>query len=138
MCYSSSLDANILVQPSCRDPSPTAKAKTEVEELVIPPAETVAQSVVLPNSSGDISQVASEAAVSDAQAVNGFTLNIHDTALLDSYYGANVRTAVVKLYEKVLRNPQAKPGSFGFVSSEPITDRQLRGKLHQVIKTIRW
>jgi hypothetical protein len=138
LCYSSLLKTNIFVQPSYRDPLPTAEAKTEVEEPVMPPAETVVQSIVPPNSSGDVSQVASEGAVADAQAVDGSTLNIDDTAILDSYFGANVRTAVVKLYEKVLRNPQAKPGSLGFVSSEPITDRQLRGKLHQVMVTTQW
>lgn len=127
------MEPNIFVQLSYRGPSPTAKATIEAEESVAPPAETVVQSVVPPNPPEDVSRAVSEGAVADAQLIVGFALSADDRALLDSYFGANVRTAVVKLYENVLRSPQAKPGSLGFVSSEPITDRQLRGKLHQVI-----
>lgn len=130
LCYNSSLEANLFIQPSYRGSSPTVEATIKVEEPVANPAETVVQPVVLPNLSEDVSQVVSEGAMAD-----GFTLKANDTALLDAYFGANIRTAVVKLYEKVLRSPQAKPGSLGFVCSEPITDRQLRGKLHQVITT---
>jgi hypothetical protein len=78
-------------------------------------------------------QPISEGAAPDTQRTDSFTLSADDTALLDSYFGVNVRMAILKLHEKVLLNPKAKPGSLGSVYSEPITDRQLRGKLHQVV-----
>jgi hypothetical protein len=133
LCYSSLLEVNLYVQPSYRDPSPTAETIVEVEESAAAPAKPVVHPVVTPNPPADVSHVVSEGPVADAELTIGFTLTAHDTALLDSYFGVDVRTAILKLYEKVLRNPQAKPGSLGFVSSEPITDRQLRGQLHQVI-----
>jgi hypothetical protein len=133
LCHSSSLEANLFVQPSYEGSSPTTEATVEVKEPIAPPAETVVHPVVPSNSPEDVSQVASKGPLADLEPTNGFTLSADDTTLLDSYFGVDVRTAIVKLYGKVLRNPHAKPGSLGSVFSEPITDRQLRGRLHQVI-----
>lgn len=132
LCHRLSLKANLFVQPSYEGPSPTTGATVEVEEPVAPPAETVVHPVPS-NQPEDVPQVASEGLLADPEPTNGFTLSSDDTTLLDSYFGVDVRTAIVKLYGKVLRNPHAKPGSLGSVFSEPITDRQLRGRLHQVI-----
>lgn len=101
-----------------------------MKEPVVTQTETA-----VPDLPEDASQPVIEGAAADAQPSSGFTLGSDDTALLDSYFGVNVRAAILKLYEKVLLSPHAKPGSLGSVSSEPITDRQLRGKLHQVIIT---
>jgi hypothetical protein len=128
------LEANIFAQPSYRGPPLAAESIVDEEELVMAPAETVVHPEVPPNPPDDVSQVVSAGPLTDSEPKNGFTLSADDTALLDSYFGTNVRTAVMKLYEKVLRNPLSKPGSLGSVFSEPITDRQLRGRLHQVIK----
>lgn len=70
-------------------------------------------------------------------AVNGrntdsFTVSAEDTALLDSYFGSQIRMSMVKLYERIIQQPFAKSASFGSVTSEPITDRELRKKMHQV------
>ena len=127
------MEANLFVQPCYEGPSPTTEATVEVEEPVVPPAETVVHPVVPSNPTEDVSQVASEGPLADLEPRNAFTLSPDDATLLDSYFGVDVRTAIVKLYGKVLRNPHAKPVSLGSVFSEPITDRQLRGRLHQVI-----
>lgn len=80
----------------------------------------------------DGSRPVSEGTVVDPRPIDGFTMSTDDTAILDSYFGVHTRVAILNLHEKLLLNPQAKPGSLGSVSSEPITDRQLRGRLHQV------
>jgi hypothetical protein len=59
-------------------------------------------------------------------------LSPDDFDLLDSFFGPAVRELVVKLYEKVLQQPNAKPASLGTVTSDPINDRQLRTKIHGV------
>lgn len=90
------------------------------------------QPVVQPNPAADTSHVVSEDTV-DSQSTSSFTLSDNDTALLGFYFGANIRASILKLHEKVLQNPQAKPASIGSVTSEPITDRQLRTQLHKVM-----
>ena len=68
----------------------------------------------------------------DDKKTNAFILNDDDTALLDSYFGGPVRASIVKLYERIVKQPNAKTASYGSVTSEPITDRELRKKMHQV------
>jgi hypothetical protein len=61
-----------------------------------------------------------------------FKLSAEDEVLLDKYFGAGVREQIVKLYEKILAKPNEKAAAYGSVTSEPILDRELRTKLHQV------
>jgi hypothetical protein len=96
-------------------------------------AEPIAQPVVPPNPPVDGPNAISKGNAADTQSASDFTLSDDDTALLGFYFGADVRTLILKLHDRALKSPQAKPASFVSVTSEPITDRQLRTKLHQVI-----
>jgi hypothetical protein len=88
----------------------------------------------VPPTPADGSLVASDGRGAETKSTDGFTLSADDTALLGFYFGADVRTLIIKLHDRVLQNPQAKPASLGSVTSEPITDRQLRTQLHKVMK----
>lgn len=66
------------------------------------------------------------------EAKDEFSLTTEDEVLLDKYFGADVRGQVVKLYKKILAKPNEKAAAYGSVTSEPILDRELRTKLHQV------
>jgi len=66
------------------------------------------------------------------EAKDEFSLSTEDEVLLDKYFGADVRWQVVKLYKKILAKPNEKAAAYGSVTSQPILDRELRTKLHQV------
>jgi tRNA pseudouridine13 synthase len=55
-----------------------------------------------------------------------------DIELLDSCFGADIRETIIRMYHKILAKPDAKPNFFGSVFSRPITDKQLRTKMHSV------
>ncbi len=80
----------------------------------------------------DKQDVVSEESNANGPPTGSATLSSEDSALLDSYFGTAVREEIVQLYERVLKKPDAKAGSFGSVSSDPITDRQRRTQLHKV------
>lgn len=61
-----------------------------------------------------------------------FRLTEEDATLLDSYFDKHTREQLVKLYEKIVASPAAKPFTFGSLSTPPMTDRNLRGQMHQV------
>lgn len=55
-----------------------------------------------------------------------------DNQLLTTYFGTKVCDSILALYKKVLQRPDGKASSYGIVTSEPINDRELRTKIHQV------
>lgn len=108
-------------QPVESVPGPTATVANEVAQATAP--TTVEQ----PKTSAAPPTPASTAAVADS-----FALGSEDGVLLDNYFGANVREQIVKMYKKILAKPNEKAATYGSVTSEPILDRELRTKLHQV------
>lgn len=65
-----------------------------------------------------------------------FCLTEEDAALLDSYFDKHTREQLVKLYEKIVASPAAKPFTFGSLNTPPMADRSLRGQMHQVCRFI--
>lgn len=65
-----------------------------------------------------------------------FVINPDDEYALVNYFGALVTEEIIQLHEKILAKPDAKPAVFGALLSAPITDRPLRGRLHQDIRRI--
>ena len=65
-----------------------------------------------------------------------FVINPEDHELLIKYFGATLKDELVTFHEKILCKPTAKPAVFGSLLSEPITDRPLRGRLHQDVRRI--
>lgn len=61
-----------------------------------------------------------------------FTLSDEDIAILDSYFGPELRDNIVRMHRKILEKPDAKPFIFGSLVSRPIHDREQRTKIHQV------
>lgn len=67
---------------------------------------------------------------------NAFDISPNDHELLTKYFGPTLKDELVLFHEKILAKPKAKPSTFGFLFSEPITDRPLRGRLHQDVRRI--
>jgi tRNA pseudouridine13 synthase len=65
-----------------------------------------------------------------------FVLSSEDDKTLVQYFGAAFKDELVKFHEKILAKPEAKPAVFGSLLSSPITDRVLRGQIHQNIRRI--
>jgi len=55
---------------------------------------------------------------------------------LASFFGAEVTKLVVALHERILKRPNAKLREYGTVKSAIITDRELRTKIHQVMRRV--
>jgi hypothetical protein len=59
-------------------------------------------------------------------------ISAEDLTLLSSFFDDEMREKVIKMYEKMLANPDGKPSTFGSLSFGPITDRQVRTNIHTV------
>lgn len=55
---------------------------------------------------------------------------------MSSFFGAEVTESIVTLHEQILKRPNAKPRDHGTVTSAVISDRELRGKIHQAVRRI--
>lgn len=76
-----------------------------------------------------------EEATKDAEKAT-FIISPGDHELLTKYFGATLKDELVTFHEKILAKPTAKPAVFGSLLSEPISDRPLRGRLHQDVRRI--
>lgn len=118
--------------PTPQDP---VKASQPVESVPVSNA-TVVNEVVQAAAPTTVEQPKTPAApptpANAAAAADLFALVSEDEVLLDNYFGANVREQIVKMYKKILAKPNEKAATYGSVTSEPILDRELRTKLHQV------
>jgi tRNA pseudouridine13 synthase len=59
-----------------------------------------------------------------------------DRALLVSYLSESAVTELLKLYNKILANPNIKPKEHGTVRTDFTSDRSIRGQIHQAIRRI--
>jgi hypothetical protein len=98
--------------------------------------EASASSPVISLAQTSVEQNAAENVPANNRSTDNFALSSEDTALLDSYFGADTRHSIVNMHEKILQKLNAKPASFGSISSQPIADRQLRTKIHKVAEQI--
>ena len=58
-----------------------------------------------------------------------------DNALLVEYFGAENASAIVNLHKQAMCKPKARPSELGKVTA-PVSDRDLRTKIHQAIRRI--
>ena len=65
-----------------------------------------------------------------------FTLGPEDDEILAKYFGVTLKDDLVKFHKKILGKPLAKAATFGSLLSSPITDRVLRGRIHQDVRRI--
>lgn len=65
-----------------------------------------------------------------------FTLDPEDEELLVKYFSADFKDDLVNFQRKILAHLKAKPATFGSLLSSPITDRVLRGRIHQDVRRI--
>ena len=65
-----------------------------------------------------------------------FAISPKDEELLVSYFGPTLKDAILHFHGKILAKPEAKPAVFGSLFTAPITDRALRGRLHQDVRRI--
>lgn len=124
--------------PAPQEPEPVKEAQP-VESVPAPapaPTTTVAAEVVqapAPTAVEPPTTSTAPAAPGNAAATaDAFALAPEDEVLLDTYFGADVREQIVKMYKKILAKPNEKAATYGSVTSEPILDRELRTKLHHV------
>ena len=69
-------------------------------------------------------------------ATPAFVVPPTDQETLVSYFGTALKDELINFHQKVLSMPYAKPAYFGELLSKPITDKSVRGRLHQDIRRI--
>ncbi|KZF24052.1 putative pseudouridine synthase TruD/Pus7 [Xylona heveae TC161] len=72
----------------------------------------------------------------DEKATEEFKVTPEDHASLVSIFGPEVVASIIELHEKILQTPNAKPKSFDKITSETITDRDLRTQMHQLMRRV--
>jgi hypothetical protein len=60
------------------------------------------------------------------------TISAEDIALLDSLINTEIRESAVRMYEKMLEQPDSKPSIFGILYTKPIDDKDIRTQIHKV------
>ncbi|KAH9205778.1 pseudouridine synthase [Leptodontidium sp. 2 PMI_412] len=66
----------------------------------------------------------------------GFVLAPEDEKIVVEHFGSDLKDKIVAMYKNILSRPDAKPASFGVLTSEPIYDKDVRGSLHADIRRI--
>ncbi|KAE9374717.1 pseudouridine synthase [Stipitochalara longipes BDJ] len=94
------------------------------------------------SSSQEIANAKSAAAVSKLEPTKNddtsqaFVVSPADQEVLVNYFGAALKDDIIKFHQKVLSKPDAKAAHFGELLSKPITDKAVRGRLHQDVRRI--
>jgi hypothetical protein len=123
-------------------PQEPAKAPQAVEAVPTPAAAVVSEHMPAPEPTKEeppkTPSTVTAGTNDAASTADSFALVPEDELLLDKYFGASVREQIVKMYKKILAKPNEKAATYGSVTSEPILDRELRTKLHQVCGLTRY
>ncbi|TAQ88272.1 hypothetical protein B7494_g3369 [Chlorociboria aeruginascens] len=116
-------------------PLPADAKKDNVTPIVDTKSDTAFE--VAASETAKVDDTATATSVDELSAEKPLiAISPEDNEKLNSYFGPALKDGIVKLYEKILAKPDAKPASFGSLLSEPITDRALRGRLHQDVRRI--
>ena len=79
--------------------------------------------------------VAAKQSSVDTQST-AFILDPEDEELLIKYFSADFKDDLVNFQKRILAKPKAKPATLGSLLSSPVTDRVLRGRIHQDVRRI--
>ncbi|MCJ1393339.1 hypothetical protein MMC18_006212 [Xylographa bjoerkii] len=71
-----------------------------------------------------------------ASEPKGFQLTPADETIMKTFFEHDVVQEILALFNRVLNSPHRKPKDYGTVKSAPITDRELRTKIHQELRRI--
>ncbi|PQE12108.1 uridine synthase protein [Rutstroemia sp. NJR-2017a BVV2] len=63
-------------------------------------------------------------------------LRPNDLELLAEYFGSTLAPQIVEMDKKIQQKPNAKPATIGSLTSEPVDDKQRRGRLHQFVRRV--
>jgi tRNA pseudouridine13 synthase len=63
-------------------------------------------------------------------------LRPNDLELLAEYFGGTLAPQIVEMDKKIQQNPNTKPATIGTLTSEPVDDKQRRGRLHQFVRRV--
>ncbi|MCJ1377806.1 hypothetical protein MMC17_000902 [Xylographa soralifera] len=66
----------------------------------------------------------------------GFKLTPADEATMKSFFKHDVVQEILALFNRVINSPHRRPKDYGIVKSAPITNRELRTKIHQELRRI--
>ncbi|PQE22202.1 pseudouridine synthase Pus7 protein [Rutstroemia sp. NJR-2017a WRK4] len=112
--------------------SPTLPPATAVESVASADTSTATSSDPT-NPSAEASAEASGDAVSQSPVKE---LRPNDLELLAEYFGSNLALQIVGMDKKIQQKPNAKPATIGSLTSEPVDDKQRRGRLHQFVRRV--
>ncbi|KAL1959451.1 hypothetical protein VTO42DRAFT_1896 [Malbranchea cinnamomea] len=79
---------------------------------------------------------ASSKGAETSSEVPEFTISEEDRKFLDENLGEEIAKRVLSLHQRALANPRSKPSDLGKVLTGPITDKDVRTKLHQNVRRI--
>ncbi|MCJ1475559.1 hypothetical protein MMC13_004222 [Lambiella insularis] len=84
-----------------------------------------------------------DAAIKESTAIDGQkdlptvgSLSPADGATMGSFFEEEIVSQVLALFNRILNSPHRKPKDYGTVKSSPITDRDVRTKIHQELRRI--
>jgi tRNA pseudouridine13 synthase len=103
---------------------------------VIPKESTItiaSQAIAEPKSTAPATEIEIS---NNADTQQAFALSSADQEILTSYFGSSLKDEIIRFHQKILSKPNAKPAVFGNILSSPITDKAVRGRLHQDVRRI--
>ncbi|TVY17982.1 Multisubstrate pseudouridine synthase 7 [Lachnellula arida] len=134
------------VQPTKPVPEAANATAPAAEENEVKPAPEVSKENVAPQPSSDVkSEAGALTEPPSANAIPGEQFTSTETQdrikpeefqLLISYFGHDLTEKIFKMYQSILAKPGAKASTFGTIQTEPITDKEIRGRIHGDIRRI--
>ncbi|TVY50580.1 Multisubstrate pseudouridine synthase 7 [Lachnellula cervina] len=134
------------VQPTKPVPEAANATAPAAAESEVKPALEVSKENVAPQPSSDVKSEAG--ALTEPPSANVtpgeiFTstetqdrIKPEEFQLLISYFGHDLTEKIFKMYQSILAKPGAKASTFGTIQTEPITDKEIRGRIHGDIRRI--
>ncbi|TVY34387.1 Multisubstrate pseudouridine synthase [Lachnellula occidentalis] len=141
-------DARKAPEVQSAKPVPEAAKATApaAEENEVKPVPEVSKENVAPQPSSDVKSEAG--ALTQPPSANGtpgelFTstenrdrIKPEEFQILIDYFGHDLTEKIFKMYQSILAKPGAKASTFGTIQTEPITDKDIRGRIHGDIRRI--
>ncbi|TVY32760.1 Multisubstrate pseudouridine synthase [Lachnellula subtilissima] len=115
------------------------------EENGVKPTPEASKENVAPQPSPDVKSEAGAVTESPSANAPGESFTSTETQdrikpeefqLLIGYFGHDLTEKIFKMYQSILAKPGAKASTFGTIQTEPITDKEIRGRIHGDIRRI--
>ncbi|KAJ8064394.1 hypothetical protein OCU04_006736 [Sclerotinia nivalis] len=142
-------NANTVLADIVDENQPVAEAAGQCEsEQATSTDSAIAEAAPLPDITNDHTSAApitsaietnvdvpAQPSAEEPNAVQIKEIRSNDMEVLVEYFGDTLALQIIELDRKIQQKPNAKPGSFSSLQSEPIDDRPRRGRIHGFVRS---